>query len=215
MKVKIVSTTQDIEGMMSHEELIIKIARVSNPSNQGNHQTAPRLIKYLIDHKHWSPFEMVDITFEITTSRAIAAQILRHRSFSFQEFSQRYAEVQGMEPLEFRQQAEKNRQSSEEIHVNGYNYKVDVYESIELLFDMYKEMVENGVSKETARMILPMATTTRLYMKGSVRSWIHYLQIRTGPDTQKEHREIAQAIQVIFNKYFPKTAEALNMDGND
>ena len=120
-----------------------------------------------------------------------------------------------MEPLEFRQQAEKNRQSSEEIHVNGYNYKVYVYESIELLFDMYKEMVENGVSKETARMILPMATTTRLYMKGSVRSWIHYLQIRTGPDTQKEHREIAQAIQVIFNKYFPKTAEALNMDGND
>jgi len=215
MKVQLISTTQDIAGTMSTEELIVSIARISNPSNQGNHQTAPRLIKYMIDHKHWSPFEMVDITFEITTSRAIAAQLLRHRSFSFQEFSQRYAEVQGMEPIEFRQQAEKNRQSSEEIHINGYRYNVDIYEPMELLFGLYKEMVENGVSKETARMILPLATTTRLYMKGSVRSWIHYLQIRTGPDTQKEHREIAEAIKVLFNKYFPKTAEALNMDGND
>jgi thymidylate synthase (FAD) len=120
-----------------------------------------------------------------------------------------------MEPIEFRQQAEKNRQSSEEIHINGYKYNVDIYEPMELLFGLYKEMVENGVSKETARMILPLATTTRLYMKGSVRSWIHYLQIRTGTDTQKEHREIAEKIKVLFNKYFPKTAEALNMDGND
>lgn len=215
MNVKLISTTQDIEGAMNPEELIIKIARVSNPSNQENHQTAPKLIKYLIDHKHWSPFEMVDITFEITTSRAIAAQILRHRSFSFQEFSQRYAEAQGMEPLEFRQQAAKNRQSSEEIHIDNYKYKVDVYESIDILFNLYKEMVENGVSKETARMILPLSTTTRIYMKGSVRSWIHYLQIRTGLDTQKEHREIAQEIQTIFNRYFPKTAEALNMYAND
>jgi thymidylate synthase (FAD) len=213
MKTKLVSITKSAlnNTELSPEELIVYIARVSNPANQMNVETAPRLIKYMIDHKHWSPFEMVDMTVEIETSRAIAAQILRHRSFSFQEFSQRYSEATTFEPVEIRKQSAKNRQSSEEVfNPLLLTYDNWVYNATEAVDDLlkeiehtYKKLIKAGVAKEVARMILPLTTTTKIYMKGSVRSWIHYLQIRTSDDTQKEHRDVANEILNIFAENFP------------
>ncbi len=199
-------------GEMTSEELIGRIARVSNPSNENNTETMGGLIAYMIKHKHWSPFEMVDMTVKITTSRAIAAQILRHRSFSFQEFSQRYSEINTIEPLEFRKQSEKNRQSSEEVHPDDAKYRIQFEEIGDLLVTMYSEMVEKGIAKECARMILPLATTTTLYMKGSVRSWIHYLQLRCAEDTQLEHRFVANEIKRIFSIQFPRVAKEVFND---
>lgn len=212
MRVEFVSVTESPER--SAEELIVYTARVSNPAGQDKNDTAPRLLKYLIDHKHWSPFEMVDLTLEIETSRAIAAQILRHRSFSFQEFSQRYAEASlGFEFAEgsARRQDLKNRQNSiQDLDYATLKWFDDVLMGVQLhAEDLYKRALEKGIAKECARFLLPLSTTTRLYMKGSVRSWIHYLQIRTAPETQLEHREVAEDARVIFNERFPNVATAL------
>lgn len=209
-KVKLISITQPkIEGISSAEELISYCARVSNPSNQLNTETAPKLLKYLINHKHWSPMEMASATIEIKTSRAIAAQILRHRSFSFQEFSQRYSTATEVEEIEWRMQGKTNRQVGD--------YEVDlaeipaelVKEAQNKCLEAYDFLVRNGIAKECARMVLPLNTSTTIYMSGTIRSWIHYIDIRTKEDTQKEHREIALEIKDIFKEYFPNISEAL------
>lgn len=210
--VKFVSITRPtIDGIlenMSPEELIVYIARVSNPSNQTNMETAPKLINYLIKHKHWSPFEFVDMTVELVTRRSIAAQILRHKSFSFQEFSQRYSTVSNIEPVQLRKQAKTNRQSSEDF-IEDFTLNRDVEQHFSNSKMLYDKLINAGVSRETARDVLPLATESTLYMKGSVRSWIHYLDLRCSPDTQLEHRQIADAIKVIFNNQFPNISEAL------
>jgi thymidylate synthase (FAD) len=211
MQVKIVSITEPIiEGILSPEDFISYCARVSNPSNQVNTQTAPKLLKYLIDHKHWSPMEMVNMTFEIKTSRAIAAQILRHRSFSFQEFSQRYSNITDFESFEIRKQAEKNRQSSTDLlDLNEENTEA-IKQYLIAGATLYENLLQKGAAKECARMVLPQCTQTTMYMSGNVRSWVHYIDLRTKEDTQKEHREIAQAIKETFIQIFPNISEALN-----
>jgi len=209
MNVKLVSLSQPHDDNMNCEDLIAYCARVSNPSNQNNTATAPNLLKYLIKHKHWSPFEMASMTLEIKTSRAIAAQILRHRSFSFQEFSQRYSEATEMEPLELRSKAEKNRQSSSDpVEDEKMIYLANTM--MNSCKEIYDDMVFAGVSKETARMILPLGTQTTMYMNGSIRSWVHYIDLRTAEDTQKEHREVAEAVKEIFINNFPVVSEALD-----
>lgn len=214
MNVKLVSITKpNIQGLENSEDLVAYCARVSNPSNQINVETSSKLLKFLIEHKHWSPFEMVDLTVEIKTSRAIAAQILRHRSFSFQEFSQRYSTVNEYEDIELRLQGDKNRQVGEKlmpINTDAYN-KINelLVESLSLSQHCYETMIENGVAKEIARMILPLTTQTTMYMKGSLRSWIHYINLRTEQNTQKEHRAIANKCKKIFVKEFPIISEAL------
>lgn len=197
-----------IVGIHTAEHLIVHNARVSNPSNQLNTETGAKLLAYCIKNGHWSVFEQVDMTVEIKTSRAIAAQILRHRSFSFQEFSQRYADALEIEPVELRKQADKNRQSSTEaINNDRLKERVRLFNVEALIF--YKELLKAGVARECARMILPLATSTTLYMKGSVRSWIHYFKVRCDEHTQKEHRLIAEQIQELFNQKFPVIAQAL------
>ena len=211
MQVKVVSLTHPcglIANSILPEDLIAYCARVSNPKNQSNTETAPRLLKFLIIHKHWSPFEMVDMTLEIKTSRAIAAQILRHRSFSFQEFSQRYSESQILEDLELRMEADKNRQSSSEKFTDGQLW-AKVREHTGKAVALYNELIKAGVAKESARMVLPLTTETTMYMKGSIRSWIHYIDLRIEENTQKEHREIAQECKNIFIDNFPNVSEAL------
>jgi len=195
------------------EELIVKMARVSAPKNQDNMDTAPRLLRYLIKHKHWSPFEMSNMCVEIETTRAISPQILRHRSFSFQEFSQRYADTSELGPAvipHLRRQDNTNRQNSiddlsSESIANYYRRISELYENAEHL---YREMVSSGVAKECARSILPLSTQTRLFMNGTIRSWIHYLQLRCDSGTQFEHRQIAGEIKRIFCKEFPVIGEA-------
>lgn len=214
MNVELISVTKPkINNIEKAEDLIAYCARVSNPSNQMNTQTAPKLLGFLIQHKHWSPFEMVDMTLEIETSRAIAAQILRHRSFSFQEFSQRYSEVTEHEDIELRMQGDKNRQVGEKLmplNTQAFD-KVNelLIESLSLSQHCYETMIENGVAKEVARMILPLTVQTKMYMKGSLRSWIHYIELRTEQNTQKEHRLIAERCKKIFIKEFPTISEAL------
>jgi thymidylate synthase (FAD) len=181
------------------DEVIAYCARVSNPSNQHNMETAPRLLRYLRKHRHWSPFEMASVCLEIVTTRDIARQILRHRSFSFQEFSQRYAEATDFAELtEPRLQDEKNRQNSIETDDQYLNHWWKMAQN-RVLGDseyMYKEALGKGIAKEVARKLLPEGLTmSRLYMSGTVRSWIHYLEVRTGVETQKEHREIALLCQ--------------------
>ncbi len=196
------------DGIKTAEQLIVYAARVSNPSNQTNTETGARLLRYCIRNGHWSVFETVSMTVEITTSRAIAAQLLRHRSFTFQEFSQRYAESTNCEDVELRTQDAKNRQGSGKPHKDEYDCDM-VQFIIEDAFLAYRTLLRNGVSRETARMILPLCTQTTLYMTGNVRSWIHYLEQRTAEGTQKEHRDIAQAIQLIFNENFPNIYQAI------
>ena len=208
MNVSLVSITQPFSDLNVAEDIIAYCARVSNPENQKNVETAPRLLKFLIKHGHWSPFEMVDMTVEIKTSRAIAAQILRHRSFSFQEFSQRYSEAQSLEKLELRRQADKNRQSSSEAFEDSQLH-TKVREHLAKSLSLYKSLIRKGAAKESARMILPLTTETTMYMKGSVRSWVHYINLRTEQNTQKEHREIAEECKNIFKQNFPTTSEAL------
>jgi thymidylate synthase (FAD) len=209
MNVSLVSVTQPfLSELKSPEDIIAYCARVSNPTNQLNAETAPKLLKFLVKHKHWSPFEMVDMTMEIKTSRAIAAQILRHRSFSFQEFSQRYSQAQVLEKLELRKQAEKNRQSSTDKYQNAV-LQTKVREHIAKGVSLYNNLIEDGVAKESARMILPLTIETTMYMKGNVRSWAHYIDLRIEENTQKEHREIAQACKQIFQENFPTVSEAL------
>jgi thymidylate synthase (FAD) len=204
--VSLVTTTPEAEKLLAY------MARVSS-SHQDNPEYS-KLLRYLIEHQHWSPFEMVHMVVEIETSRAIAAQILRHRSFSFQEFSQRYAEVPNSGPpslLVGRMQSEKNRQSSgRELPEKCQEHWLRLQETIfQVTREAYCSALDSGVAKEQARMLLPLATPTRLYMAGSVRSWIHYLHLRTQEDTQKEHRDIALAVQRIFIQQFPCTSEAL------
>ena len=195
MKAKVVAYTKLEDSSL--DEFVAYVARVSNPSNQHNTQTSSKLIKYLIDHKHWSPFEMAHITMEINTTRDIARQILRHRSFSFQEFSQRYADptsALGFTSREARLQDTRNRQNS--IHTDDESlqgeWRLKQREIIEQSFEVYNWAIQNGVAKEQARAVLPEGLTlSRLYMAGSLRSWIHYCQLRMSIETQKEHREVA------------------------
>jgi thymidylate synthase (FAD) len=195
------------------EELITKMARVSAPKNRDNMETAPRLLRYLIKHSHWSPYEMANMCVEINTTRAISAQIIRHRSFSFQEFSQRYADINELGSAvipHLRRQDVKNRQNSiDDFHPEEIG---SFYRRISQLFEdsehLYREMVSHGIAKECARNILPMGTQTKIYMNGSLRSYIHYLQLRTDLSTQIEHRQIAMQIKDIFTEQFPIIAEA-------
>jgi len=214
VNVSLVSLTNPIINRLNNaEDLVAYCARVSNPSNQMNTETAPKLLAFLIKHNHWSPFELVDMTVEIKTSRAIAAQILRHRSFSFQEFSQRYSIANEFQDIELRLQGDKNRQVGEElIDKNNPAYKqlsALIAESLSLSQHCYDSMIDNGIAKEVARMVLPLTTETTMYMKGSLRSWIHYLELRTQVNTQKEHRLIADECKNIFIKQFPTISEAL------
>ena len=207
MTVKLITVTPDAEQLMAY------VARVSNPSNQDNEKYAG-LLKYCIKHNHWSVFEQSSMTLEIETTRAIAAQILRHRSFTFQEFSQRYAAstALGDIPLpELRRQDLKNRQNStndlDPFVVQDYELKIKKHfvDAVKL----YDEMLEAGVAKECARMVLPLATPTRIYMTGSCRSWIHYINLRSAHGTQKEHMVIAEACRKVFTEQFPAVSEAL------
>ena len=208
MTVKFISVTPDAEQTMAY------IARVSNPSNQNNEKYSG-LLKYCINHNHWSVFEQSTMTLEIETTRAIAAQILRHRSFTFQEFSQRYADSSMLSNKialpELRRQDDKNRQNSID------DLDAFVVQNLELqmqtLFDssmaLYKQMLERGVAKECARNVLPLCTPTRIYMTGSCRSWLHYITLRTANGTQKEHMEVAEGCKRLFVEQFPIVSEAL------
>ena len=207
MKVSFVNITANPEQTMAY------IARVSNPNNQDNENYAG-LLRYCIKHQHWSVFEQSSMTLEIETTRGLAAQILRHRSFTFQEFSQRYADsnlLGEIELPELRRQDTKNRQNSID------DLEPAVVEKLEKLMNtlfssclaLYNQMLESGVAKECARFVLPLATPTRLYMTGSCRSWIHYIELRSGHGTQKEHMDIANACKKIFTEQFPTVAEAM------
>jgi len=194
------------------DNLVAYMARVSNPNNQDNTETSGRLIKYLITHKHWSPFEMVNMCVQIDTTRSIAAQILRHRSFSFQEFSQRYAQV--TDPIgvpELRRQDTKNRQNSID-DLDSFtlqHFQIRLQHHFQQSMDIYESMLKDGVAKECAREILPLCTPTRLYMNGTLRSWIHYCQLRCANGTQKEHKDIADMCKSIISNQFPLVYEAV------
>ena len=203
MKVRPISITQSLIPQVERPlELVAYCARVSNPANQENVSTGPRLVDYLVRHRHWSPLEMVDITLEIVTTRDIARQLLRHRSFSFQEFSQRYAEVTPDYVLrEARAQDPKNRQNSLPISDPKIHEDWARIQEIlgELALSAYRSALSVGIAKEVARSVLPEGMTeSRLYMKGSLRSWIHYLEVRTDPSTQKEHRALAEEIRRVI-----------------
>ncbi len=193
------------------ERLIVKTARVSAPQNEDNLATGPRLLKYLIKHKHWSPFEMANMCLEIHTQRDISAQIIRHRSFSFQEFSQRYAETEQAKIPKFRRQDSRNRQNSiDDLTDEQIDLLEELtYKHIKEGYELYQTMLEMGVAKETARRHLPMCSPTRIYMNGTLRSWIHYIDLRTDPGTQWEHRTIANQAKIIFEQQFPVISEAL------
>lgn len=206
-------------GVKTAEDLIVYCARVSNPTNQTNVYSGDKLLRYLVKHQHWSPFEMATMTVEIKTSRAIASQILRHRSFSFQEFSQRYSTASKITDVEVRRQADKNRQSSTEVFNPDVVLDPDgndivtaewaIRQHAEQSLNLYDSLIDAGVARESARMVLPLATETTIYMTGSVRSWIHYLQLRTSEDTQKEHREIAEQILDILKEEMPTIYHAV------
>ena len=206
MSVKLVSYSQS-ESNQSLQESIAYCARVSNPTNQHNTETNERLLKYLIKHQHWSPFEMVSICLEIETTRDIARQILRHRSFSFQEFSQRYAIASlGFQTREARLQDHKNRQNSIETENNELSseWETKQTEIAELSQNIYTWALENGIAKEQARSVLPEGmTVSRMYMNGTLRSWIHYISLRSGNGTQKEHREVALECAYVISQVFP------------
>ena len=207
MNVKLVTVTPDAEKLMAY------VARVSNPSNQDNEKFAG-LLKYCINHQHWSVFEQSSMTLEIETTRAIAAQILRHRSFTYQEFSQRYASSTSLGKIptpEYRRQDTKNRQNSTDDLDPFLKQTLEL--QTQTLFDsataLYEQMLADGVAKECARMVLPLATPTRIYMTGSCRSWIHYINLRSAHGTQKEHMLIAEGCREIFTEQFPTVSEAL------
>jgi thymidylate synthase (FAD) len=192
------------------ERLVVKMARVSNPSNEDNWETGAKLIRYLISHKHWSPLEMCSMCVRINTERDIATQILRHRSFSFQEFSTRYAETVIAAVPDFRRQDLKNRQSSHDDFPDQQKSDLQFAAAkvIGSAFDAYSEMLEQGVAKETARRILPLCTPTTLYMHGTLRSWVHYIQLRCENGTQLEHQKIAEECKKIFIEQFPLIGQA-------
>lgn len=213
-EIKLVSVTPDAEKHMGY------VARVSNPKNQDNDKFAG-LLKYCIKHGHWSVFEQAFMTVEINTTRGLAAQILRHRSFTFQEFSQRYADASMLDDIipipELRRQDTKNRQNSiDDLDVKLVrDYRIGIQKHFDNAMWLYKDMLDNGVAKECARFVLPLATPTRLYMTGSVRSWIHYIDLRSAHGTQKEHMDIAEGVRCIFTCQFPTVAEALGWKLND
>lgn len=228
MKIKLISYSKPSremynEGLMNAEELVAFCARVSNPSNQFNLETADKLIRYLIKHKHWSPLEMVSACLEIETTRDIARQILRHRSFSFQEFSQRYADptaelANSFVIREARLQDTKNRQNSVELDMNDEKQRLLAIEweraQKRVLYAVekeYKWAIENGIAKEQARAILPEGNTvSRLYMNGTLRSWIHYIDLRASNGTQKEHMEIARECAQVIAEVFPLASQLVN-----
>jgi len=214
MKVELISVSKPVKKEIesfSSEEMMAYIARVSNPSNQMNTKTSSKLLGYCIKNKHWSVFEHINMTVEITTSRAIAAQILRHRSFVFQEFSQRYSSATEFELYEARRQDDKNRQNSidnmsdddKEFFTNAQNYINEECKGL------YREALSRGIAKEQARFLLPLSTQTTIYMTGNIRNWIHYIELRSENGTQKEHADIANAIKNIFKEQFPSISEAL------
>lgn len=202
----------DINGKIPNaEELIVYCARVSSPQNQENISTAPKLLKYCVKHGHWSIFEMVNMCIEINTSRAISAQILRHRSFSFQEFSQRYAEVNSVETYDARRQDIKNRQNSiDDFDDETKKWFIDAQNDVaNFSMERYEQALSKGIAKETARFLLPMSSSTKLYMNGTVRSFIHYIKTREHESTQKEHRDIALGAKDILQEHFPNVHEAV------
>jgi len=208
MTVKLISITPDAEQTMAY------IARVSNPANQDNENYA-KLLDYCIKHNHWSVFEQSSMTLEIETNRGIAAQILRHRSFTFQEFSQRYADTnlitENIPVPDLRKQDTKNRQNSTD-DLGDYvklKFQTEIIELFTHANNLYKRMLEAGVAKECARFVLPLATPTRIYMTGSCRSWIHYINLRSANGTQKEHMDIALECKRVFTEQFPSVAQAL------
>ena len=208
MQVKFVTATPDAEKTMGY------VARVSNPANQENPNVAG-LLKYCVKHQHWSVFEQAFMTLEIETTRGIAAQILRHRSFTYQEFSQRYADVNwldsGIPVPDLRSQDHKNRQNSIDDIPDETKKDLQAYISQHFAqaMDLYNELLRQGIAKECARFVLPLATPTRIYMSGSVRSWIHYIELRSSNGTQKEHMDIANECKQIFIEQFPTVSEAL------
>lgn len=195
------------------EETMAYCARVSNPANQDNPEIG-KLLAYCANHGHWSVFEQANMILEVNTSRAVAPQILRHRSFSFQEFSQRYAAVDAYVPHEARRQDKKNRQNSfDDFDQSTKDWFLRSQAEVwELGYARYQEALERGIAKECARALLPLNTATRLYMNGTIRSWIHYIQLRAKVDTQKEHREIAEMAREIFVKELPVVAKALGWE---
>tara|TARA_Y100001938_G_scaffold31475_1_gene42981 strand:- start:629 stop:1252 length:624 start_codon:yes stop_codon:yes gene_type:complete len=204
--VKLIHSTPDGDNLVSY------MARVSNPSNQNNTETSARLIKYLISHKHWSPFEMVNMCVEISTTRSIAAQILRHRSFSFQEFSQRYAQVTDKPALPaLRRQDTVNRQNSID-DLDPYtiqDFEIKTQQLYDMSYHLYDEMLAAGVAKECAREVLPLSSPTKLYMNGTLRSWIHYTDLRCANGTQTEHKQIANQCRKLIENCFPQVYAAL------
>jgi len=205
VKVNLVWATPDLEDKVAY------CARVSNPDNQRNYETAPKLLKYLMKHKHWSPFEMANVCMEIETTRDIARQILRHRSFSFQEFSQRYAVAQEFSTRECRMQDTKNRQNSlvtDDPGLKDWWQAAQNRVKSEAEF-MYQAALNRGIAKEQARALLPEGITmSRMYMNGTLRSWLHYIEVRTDPSTQKEHREVAEACKSILSIVCPNIMSA-------
>ena len=215
MNVKLIGITLPLNGYSSAEDLIVHMARVSNPSNQGMNSDPAKLIRYLIKNQHWSPFEMVNVVMELNTTRDIARQILRHRSFSFQEFSQRYADPTkdlGFELREARLQDTKNRQNSIETDDNELQseWKTKQINLIAEVKAAYDWAIANGIAKEQARVVLPEGNTqSRMYMNGTLRSWIHYCQLRTANVTQNEHMEVAADCWKIIAECFPNVVAAL------
>ena len=206
-----------IVGLDNIQDLIAYSARVSNPSNQANTKTTSKLLGYLIKHKHWSPFEMASACIEIETTRDIARQLLRHRSFSFQEFSQRYADIRDLDDSivirKARLQDEKNRQNSVmtddiNLHMNWEQHQKIVWQAA---MKAYKWAIDNGIAKEQARVVLPEGNTqSRLYVNGTIRSWIHYIELRSANGTQKEHMDLAKAVAEAITKIFPTVKEYVN-----
>ena len=214
MSVSLVGMTQPSAATGCHtaNQLIAYAARVSNPDNQNNPKTASKLLGYLIKHEHWSPFEMVSVTMEITTTRDISRQIIRHRSFSFQEFSQRYAKSTNFETRECRLQDEKNRQNSIETEDRelAESWNMAQKAVINAANDAYQWALENGIAKEQARAVLPEGNTeTTLYMSGTLRSWVHYCKLRMANGTQKEHMIIADQCWDVLSQHFPDVAKAV------
>lgn len=216
MQVKLISLTESkvqVDGRaLTPEELIVYTARVSAPHNQVSLDTSPKLLNYLIKNKHWSPLEMVNMCIEIQTSRAISAQILRHRSFSAQEYSQRYSQATGIEMCDARRQDKTNRQNSiDDLSAEDKAWFLLAQGDVDTLTNnLYQEALNRGIAKECARFLLPLNTKTTLYLNGTIRSWVHYLELRTAAGTQLEHAEVARAIRdQIFIPNFPNIAEAL------
>jgi thymidylate synthase (FAD) len=205
-------TVNYIHSTPDGDNLVAYMARVSNPANQDNKDTAPKLISYLIKHKHWSPFEMVSMCVEIETTRSIAAQILRHRSFSFQEFSQRYAEVTDPPVLpDLRRQDTKNRQNSIDDFnpIEKQHFQVQLQQHYDQSMWLYKQMLQAGVAKECAREVLPLSSRTKLYMHGTLRSWLTYVDLRSSNGTQLEHKIIADQCKELIGKHFPQCYEGM------